>query len=335
MDSPTQLQPTSQQESYLQSVQHVSMGMAPRNLEEGMRLSQLLSKSTIVPKEYQGNPGNCFIALQMGAELGLMPGQALQSICVINGKPSLYGDALPAVVYVAKVFDPAVGIKETFDAATGTASCTVKRKDSPDPVTRTFSIENAKKAGLWGKTGPWTQYPERMLQMRARAFALRDAFPDVLRGLAVAEEMQDVVDAEAPVKVDPIVAMQTEIGADGAQFTFIQNAWDELNVSHAGRLVQCKRFSGNADGLIEMLVSMGATITPKAILADPDPPKAKRTRTPKPSPSPEPVVEPTTRDAVLLGAVGAQECPPLTAEEQAELDAEAAKQSGDKDDLPF
>jgi hypothetical protein len=54
-----------------------------------------------------------------------------------------------------------------------------------------FSVADAVRAGLWGKSGPWTQYPKRMLQLRARGFALRDAFPDVLKGLVTAEEAQD------------------------------------------------------------------------------------------------------------------------------------------------
>ncbi len=54
-----------------------------------------------------------------------------------------------------------------------------------------ISKEDAKKAGLWGKAGPWSQYPKRMLQMRARSFALRDKFADALSGLIMAEEAQD------------------------------------------------------------------------------------------------------------------------------------------------
>jgi hypothetical protein len=60
-----------------------------------------------------------------------------------------------------------------------------------------FSVADAKRAGLWGKSGPWTQYPRRMLQLRARGFALRDAFPDVLKGLVTAEEAQDYPATEA------------------------------------------------------------------------------------------------------------------------------------------
>jgi hypothetical protein len=71
-----------------------------------------------------------------------------------------------------------------------TAICVAKRRGRK-PVTAKFSVDDAKRAGLWGKQGPWTQYPKRMLQMRARGFALRDAFPDVLKGLITSEEAMD------------------------------------------------------------------------------------------------------------------------------------------------
>jgi hypothetical protein len=52
-------------------------------------------------------------------------------------------------------------------------------------------VADAKRAGVWGKAGPWTQYPKRMLGIRARSFALRDVFPDVLGGLDIREEVED------------------------------------------------------------------------------------------------------------------------------------------------
>ena len=49
-----------------------------------------------------------------------------------------------------------------------------------------------------GKQGPWTQYPKRMRQMRARAFALRDVFADILKGMPIAEELQDYPVSDRP-----------------------------------------------------------------------------------------------------------------------------------------
>ena len=60
------------------------------------------------------------------------------------------------------------------------------------PIIRTFSIAEARKARLLGKSGPWQDYRGRMLQMRARGFALRDGFADVLKGLNIREEVEDI-----------------------------------------------------------------------------------------------------------------------------------------------
>jgi hypothetical protein len=80
-------------------------------------------------------------------------------------------------------------------------------------LTRSFSVADAKKASLWGKAGPWSNYPKRMLQMRARSWALRDAFPDVLRGIGIKEEQHDIPPAPAKAKLilpgDPAPAAET------------------------------------------------------------------------------------------------------------------------------
>lgn len=157
--------------------------IAPANMGELYRFAELLAGSDLVPKDYREKPGNCLVAIQMGGELGLSPMQSIQNIAVINGRPSLWGDALLGVCL------PHVdNISESDDGAT--ATCVVVR--GKRTVTATFSTEDAKRAGLSGKSGPWTQYPQRMRQMRARSFALRDACADILRGVQSAEESQDI-----------------------------------------------------------------------------------------------------------------------------------------------
>lgn len=170
--------------------------LTPSNLKEAMEYATIIANSAMVPKTYQGKAADILVAVQMGAELGLKPIQALQSIAVINGKPSVYGDALLALVQAHSSFED---IKEWYDEKTNTVFCTVKRKNQTEH-TVSFSIEDAKKAGLWGKTGPWTQYPKRMMQMRARGFALRDKFADALGGLITVEEAQDYQVVDMPEK---------------------------------------------------------------------------------------------------------------------------------------
>lgn len=159
--------------------------LSPQTFEQALTFAKYLAESDMVPKDFKGRQGNCLIAMQWGAELGLKPLQALQNLAIINGRPSLWGDAVIALVRGSPLCEWVI---ETIEG--DVATCRVKRRGEPEQ-TRTFSVADAEAAGLKGKAGPWTQYPKRMLQLRARAFALRDVFPDVLRGLPVAEELMD------------------------------------------------------------------------------------------------------------------------------------------------
>jgi hypothetical protein len=179
--------------SELMKVESQNVTLAPKTMAEAMEFAKMVANSEMVPKDYRNKPANALVAIQWGYEIGLAPMQALQNIAIINGRPAVYGDSMLALVKGSGVLE---SISETF--SDGTATCTVKRRGEPEAVARSFSIDQAKKAGLWGKQGPWQQYPERMLQMRARAFALRDVFPDVLKGMYVAEEAQDIAPDDAP-----------------------------------------------------------------------------------------------------------------------------------------
>jgi hypothetical protein len=149
-----------------------------------------VAKSEFPPKDFRGKPESCLLAIQHGSEVGLSPMQSLQSIAVINGRPTIWGDAALALVQSSPVCEY---VKEYIEGQGDslTAVCEAKRRGYPAPTVSRFSMADAKRAGLAGKTGPWSQYPERMLALRARGFALRNAFADALRGLITAEEAQD------------------------------------------------------------------------------------------------------------------------------------------------
>lgn len=165
-------------------------GVQLRSFDEMARFCKAVVNSGLAPKGFS-SPEAVMVAVQHGLELGLAPMQALQSIAIINGKPCIYGDAALALCTAHPSFldiEETVGRDKTAEGHV--ATCIVKRRDR-SAVVRTFSEADAKKAGLWGKSGPWQQYPDRMLQMRARSWALRDAFPDALRGLGIREEVSD------------------------------------------------------------------------------------------------------------------------------------------------
>jgi RecT family len=187
------------------STHRASTGLALQSFDDAFRFAKMVAGSEFAPKDFKGKPESCMLAIQHGSEVGLSPMQSLQSIAVINGRPCVWGDAAIALVKASPVCE---FVWETVegDGDQMVAMCQAKRRGYEKATTVTFSVADAKKAGLWGKTGPWQQYPKRMLQLRARGFALRDAFPDVLRGLITAEEAQDYpqpVVASEPIVVRP------------------------------------------------------------------------------------------------------------------------------------
>ena len=178
----------------------INRGFAPTTLSEAMTFSDMLANSSMVPRAYQGKPQDILVCVQWGMEMGLAPMQALQNIAVINGKPSVYGDAAMALVQASPVCEDVEEFFEGEGTPNPVAVCVAKRKGRK-PVTARFSVEDAKRAGLWAKQGPWSAYPKRMMQMRARGFALRDAFPDVLKGMITVEEAQDYPEEAKPRQV--------------------------------------------------------------------------------------------------------------------------------------
>ncbi len=181
------------------------LNLGPTSFSELEKFAKLLSNSNFVPAVMKGKPGDILAAVQFGAEVGLPPMQALQNIAVINGKPSIYGDAIPGICMTHPDWE---GYEEEFAEGTMTASCSVRRRGMK-PKVATFSQADAELAGLWRKAGPWTQYPKRMLAWRAKGFAFRDAFPDALKGLISREEASDYITLPAqdfqPVETETLL----------------------------------------------------------------------------------------------------------------------------------
>jgi hypothetical protein len=205
---------TTQQPPTKQVVPIGNRGIAPSSMDDLYRFATAVSKSGLAPKGIE-TPEAIFVALEMGLEVGLPMMAALQNIAVINGRPAIWGDAQLAVVrstgelalfeewYEEKgkrlTRNPMAFSDETA------AVCRVQRQGY-EPAETAFSVADAKRANLWGKAGPWSQYPARMLKHRARSFALRDQFGDALRGLRTVEEVQDDPVATARNVTPPMFA---------------------------------------------------------------------------------------------------------------------------------
>jgi hypothetical protein len=185
--------------------------IVPTSIEETFRLAQAISKSGLAPSTLR-TPEAIMAAIMQGAELGLPPMMSINKIAVVNGRPTLWGDAVPALLWSR-------GFKLDEAVADNVATCTVTRPDG-HKITRTFSEADARKAGLWAKAGPWTQYPSRMLQMRARGLAARDGAADALSGLYLQEELDGGELTVVPFDDAPKRKSSAEAKRDGSKETF-------------------------------------------------------------------------------------------------------------------
>ncbi len=223
--------------------------LEPKNFQELEHIAQILGKSDIVPKEMIGKPANILLALMFGNEIGLTPAQALQNIMVVNGRPTLWGDAVMGLVESSGQQE---WWKDAYNPALdgGTWSFTTKRKGR-DPVTRTFSEKDAVAAKLDKKEGPWQQYKPRMKFHRARSWALRDVYPDILKGIRVFEEERDVINLEAApgrtyvMPGDPPAAAAVETTAAAAAAPAIKTDGEIISFQVSGAATT--DFDGNPD----------------------------------------------------------------------------------------
>jgi len=146
-------------------------------LEPAYRLAQGIARTDFVPKGLQGRPDAIMAAVLAGRERGLGPMVSLAGISVINGRPTLSAELLAALVVRA-------GHTITIVDATDTA-CEVEitRGDNASTARVRWTKSDAEQAGLWGKQGPWRQYPRQMLYARAVSECARRVCPDVAWGL--------------------------------------------------------------------------------------------------------------------------------------------------------
>lgn len=168
----------------------------PKSFEDIQRMANMMLSTGMMPQGCDTLP-KAILLVTKAFELGMPFTQVASGLMIVRNKPAVWGDAALGLITRSPECG---GLEETFEGEGDKlmAVCKVIRiKLCIDGTyarihtTRTFSVEDAKRASLWSKSGPWKDYPKRMLQMRARAFALRDSFPDLLNGLAIAEEVQD------------------------------------------------------------------------------------------------------------------------------------------------
>lgn len=169
--------------------------ITPKSLAEARDLSAALAKATLLPVALRGKEADILMTIMAGAELGLGPIQSIRLIHIIDGKPSMAADLIAGLCMAKRDVCEYVTCTETTAAR---ATYEAKRSGSPKPVAISFTIEQARQAGLAGK-GNWSKYPDAMLRARAVAAVCRAVFPDLVGGIYDPDE----IERDAPRDVSP------------------------------------------------------------------------------------------------------------------------------------
>jgi hypothetical protein len=160
------------------------------------RIAEALCKTPFVPKEMIGRQADVAAAIMKGQELGLDPFDALGSIYIVHGRVGFYADFMRRRIVQA-------GHTLTIVESTETR-CIIEgiRKDTGQKHRAQFTADQARRAGIdLGK------YPAEKLIARATSRLCTQAFPDVLSGTLIAEDLIDGVipatDEPAPAAAEP------------------------------------------------------------------------------------------------------------------------------------
>ena len=174
-------------------------------MSEQVRVAEFLAGSDIVPDAFRKRPANVWLALDMGAHMGLKPFQTFRAVHVIKGTPTFSAEAMRGMAMAA-------GHTVTVTSTPTEATVSIKRADGLGEGTTTFTLDQAKQAGYLGKGGNWASDPESMLVARATSRCAKRVIPDLLMGLTMTEEMDDVVAVEG----SPVEALQATTEAVAA-----------------------------------------------------------------------------------------------------------------------
>jgi hypothetical protein len=161
--------------------------------DQTLRVSNMLSKSSLVPQNYQGKPQDCFIAVEMAARMNTSPIFIMQNLYVVKGKPSWAGQACMAMINACGKFR---NVRHVYVGEKGTDSrgcyVTAERISNGETVNGTEVNMAMVKAEGWISNTKWKSMPEQMLAYRAAAFFARVYCPESLMGLQTYEEVIDV-----------------------------------------------------------------------------------------------------------------------------------------------
>lgn len=202
-------------------------GQMQRQFETYQRLAKPLSESNFVPAAYKGNIGDCIVAVEMAARLGVFPLTVMQNLCIVKGNPTWKSKFLIGCVNTCgryTTLDYHIGIDGKIGAVNyktwekgkdGKNREILKPFDQPgldnltcvafcneistgrELTSPAVSLRMAVQEGWYNKDGSkWPTMPELMLRYRAASMWVSTYAPEMAMGFRTEEEQRDILDVD-------------------------------------------------------------------------------------------------------------------------------------------
>lgn len=170
----------------------------PKNLEftAVARQAQALAQSDLVPQAYRDKPANVMVAIELANRIGASVMAVMQSLHVIQGKPSFSSSFLIACVNSCGRFTP---LRFEFSGEGDEYGCeavAIEHKSGAECRGPKVTWTMVKAEGWLGKAGSkWKTLPTLMFPYRAAAFWVRLYAPELTLGMHTVDEQEDIAPA--------------------------------------------------------------------------------------------------------------------------------------------
>jgi hypothetical protein len=162
------------------------------------KMATALSRATIIPKQYQGQAANCFVALDMAQRLGTGVMEIMQNTYVVHGTPGFSAKYVIGMCNQRGPFKGPIQFAWTPDQKNPSVTAWAIVRETGDRVEFTVDMNMAKAEG-WTSNAKYKTLPQSMLSYRAGVQLVRLYAPETMLGMQTAEELEDARTVKATV----------------------------------------------------------------------------------------------------------------------------------------
>jgi hypothetical protein len=179
-------------------------------MEKALKFSEIMAQADIIPTHYRGKPANVFIAVQSALRMNLGPMQIMKNTFVISGKLGMVTAFAMSLANQSGLFDSGIRYRIEGSGENLKVTAYTNLKKTGEEISYTITMREAIAEG-WTKNNKYKTLPELMLRYRAATLLIRTHVPEVLNGMHMVEEIEDVAMATKDVTPNKSVNLSSKL----------------------------------------------------------------------------------------------------------------------------